>query len=232
MDNCEFLLKDVVPNLNEQVSKELYIYYELLKEETKKYNLTSITEYQEVYIKHFYDSLLIGKVVDLDHKKIADIGTGAGFPGLVLAIVYPTLSVTLIEPTTKRCNFLKLVADTLKLNNVTIINERAEKLDNTYRHSFDYVTARAVSNLQILLELLTPYLKVDGNVIALKGSNIEEELKQAQNAMQVLHLTSPQIFEFELPLQMGKRNILVFQKKTKTLDIYPREYAKIKNKPL
>lgn len=232
MNDCELMLKEVVPNLNEQISRDLYIYYELLKTESEKYNLTSITEYQEVYIKHFYDSLLIGKIVNLENGKIADIGTGAGFPGLVLAIVYPNLAVTLVEPTTKRCNFLKLVVDTLKLKNVTIINERAEKLGPKFRHSFDYVTARAVSNLQILLELLTPYLKVEGKIIALKGSNIEEELKQAQNAMHVLHLDYPQICEFDLPLQMGKRNILVFNKKSPTENIYPREYAKIKNKPL
>lgn len=232
MTRCEELIKMLVPNIRDEAFKSLYIYYELLNQESKKYNLTTITGYEEVYIKHFYDSLLVGKVVDLNNKTIMDIGTGAGFPGIVLAIAYPNSRVILVEPTTKRCKFLELVIETLKLKNVLIINERAEKLDKKYRNSMDYVTARAVSNLQVLLELLTPYVKIDGYVVALKGSNVVEELNNAQKAILELNLEKPLISEFSLPMDLGLRSILVLKKIKKTKDIYPREYGKIKNKPL
>ncbi len=232
MINCNDLIKSLVPNISSKMLEQLYIYYELLNQESKKYNLTTITEYEDVYIKHFYDSLIIGKFIKLEGKSIMDVGTGAGFPGLVLAICYPSLNVTLVEPTTKRCKFLRLVKDSLKLENVIIINERAEKLNKCYRASFDYVTARAVSTLAILLELLTPYAKIGGQVIAFKGSSAMDELNSSQNAISILNLGNLKMYEFELPKELGKRTILTFEKQKQTKDIYPREYIKIKNKPL
>lgn len=232
MNEYNGLIKELMPNISDDSLESLYIYYELLREESKKINLTTITELEDVYIKHFYDSLLVNKIVSLNNKSLIDIGTGAGFPGLVLAIAYPSLKVTLVEPTTKRCKFLELVVEKLKLKNVIIINNRAEKLDMKLREKYDYATARAVSSLPILLELMTPYLKVEGQVIALKGSEIDNELINSQNAINILSLSNTMIHDFNLPNDKGKRKIITLKKDKITKEKYPREYSKIKNKPL
>ena len=161
--------------INDQaVLDSLYIYYEMLYETSKVMNLTTIVELEEAYIKHFYDSLLMSKVVDLTKElTLADIGTGAGFPGLVLKIVYPNLKVTLIEPIGKRCKFLQSVIDRLELKYIYVVNERAEDAVKKYRESFDVVTARAVASLNILSEICVPFVKINGLFIALKGSSYQ-----------------------------------------------------------
>lgn len=232
MRKNDIFIKEIIPNIQDEVLDQLYIYYQLLLETSKVMNLTTITEIEEVYIKHFYDSLLLSKVVTLNNQNILDVGTGAGFPGLVVAICFPNTSVTLVEPTKKRCLFLEKVINTLNLKNVKIINERAEKLEESFRESFDITTARAVSNLSILLELLTPYTKVNGLVVPLKGQSYKEELDLSINAIKSLSLKLEDIYEFTLPNDLGKRAILVLKKQKPTSNIYPREYAKIKNKPL
>ena len=138
-------------NINDKtVLESLYIYYEMLYETSKVMNLTTIVELEEAYIKHFYDSLLLSKVVNLNQNiTLADVGTGAGFPGLVLKIVFPNLNVTLIEPIAKRCKFLQSVIDRLNLKGIVVLNERAENAIKTMRESFDIVTARAVAALNI-----------------------------------------------------------------------------------
>lgn len=232
MSKFENYLLSILPNLQADALSKLYKYYQILQSESKLYNLTTITEEKDVYIKHFYDSLLLSKVVNLDGKTLADIGTGAGFPGLVLSICFPSLRVVLIEPTLKRCKFLQKVIDELNLTNVEVINERAEKLDKKYRETFDYTTARAVSALPILLELLTPFTKTKGQVIAMKGSNALCELADSQKAISTLYLETVKLEKFDLPNECGERNIIVFNKLKQTQNIYPRDYAKIKNKPL
>ncbi len=212
---------------------EMYnIYATTLISESKKMNLTSITDLEDIYIKHFYDSMLIIKTIDLKNKSLVDVGSGAGFPGIVLKIMEPSLQVTLVEPTTKRCNFLNLVIDKLNLKGITVINDRAEKCIKDYRESFDIATARAVANLSILLELLTPFVKENGYVISFKGISGEEELEGAKSAINRLSLKLDNIYDEELPLNKGNRKLIKLKKLDKTKDIYPREYAKIVKNPL
>ena len=215
------------------VLESLYIYYEMLYETSKIMNLTTIVEFEEAYIKHFYDSLLMSKVVDLSKDlTLADVGTGAGFPGLVLKIVYPNLKVTLIEPLTKRCKFLQSVIDKLELKDIVIVNDRAENAVKNLRESFDVVTARAVASLNVLSEICTPFVKVNGIFVALKGSSYQEEIDNACNAVGKLKIKLFKKQLFELPFNLGERSILVYRKYENTPNSYPRIYAKIKKNPL
>ena len=220
--------------INDQaVLDSLYIYYEMLYETSKVMNLTTIVELEEAYIKHFYDSLLMSKVVDLTKElTLADIGTGAGFPGLVLKIVYPNLKVILIEPIGKRCKFLQSVIDRLELKDIYVVNERAEDAVKKYRESFDIVTARAVASLNILSEICVPFVKINGLFIALKGSSYQEEIDNACQAVGKLKVKLIKKVLLELPLKLGERSILVYKKTESTPNIYPRLYAKIKKNPL
>lgn len=229
----ERLLIETFEIKEQSVLDSLYIYYEMLYETSKVMNLTTIVELEEAYIKHFYDSLLMSKVVDLTKElKLADIGTGAGFPGLVIKIVYPNLKVTLIEPIGKRCKFLQSVIDRLELKDIYVINERAEDAVKKYRESFDIVTARAVASLNILSEICVPFVKTNGLFIALKGSSYQEEIDNACRAVGKLKVKLTKKVLLELPLKLGERSILVYKKTESTPDIYPRLYAKIKKNPL
>lgn len=229
----EQLLVDTFNIKNSSVLESLYIYYEMLFETSKVMNLTTIVELEEAYIKHFYDSLLLSKVIDLSQNiTLADVGTGAGFPGLVLKIVYPNLNVTLIEPLTKRCKFLQSVIDKLELKGIVVVNDRAENGIKTMRESFDVVTARAVASLNILSEICVPFVKLNGAFIALKGSSYQEEINLSSQAIKKLKVKLVKKELLDLPLNMGERAILVYQKYEKTPNIYPRLYAKIKKNPL
>ncbi len=215
------------------VIESLYIYYEMLYETSKVMNLTTIVELEDAYIKHFYDSLLLSKVLDLNQSlTFADIGTGAGFPGLVLKIVFPNLKVTLVEPITKRCKFLQSVIDKLNLKDIVVVNDRAENYIKTSRETFDIVTARAVASLNILSEICTPFVKINGVFVALKGSSYQEEIDQACQAVGKLKIKLAKKELFNLPLNLGERAILLYKKYDKTPNIYPRLYAKIKKNPL
>ena len=203
-------------------------YYKFLVEENNKYNLTSITDKDEVYIKHFLDSLSIENIIDLDNISLCDVGSGAGFPAIPLKIMYPNIKLTIIEPTLKRCNFLKQVVEMLNMKDVEIINDRAENIKDMH---FDVVCARAVSNLSILLELCIPLVKVNGYFISMKGSNYKEELDDASNALNALDAKVEDIYEYDLE-EYGKRVLLKIKKIKETKKIYPRMYSQIKKKPL
>lgn len=221
-----------ITSLSEEQIKQFKIYYETLLEESEKYNLTNLKTEEEIYIKHFLDSIIMIKYIDLDgNKSLADVGTGAGFPGIPLKIIKPNLKITLIEPTQKRCNFLNLIIKKLNLKDIEIINDRAENVVKEKRESFDILTARAVAGLNILLELLTPLTKQTGKIIILKG-DVTEELNNATTTIKKLKLNQKAIYTFSLPLNLGKRTIIEFNKKEKTPLIYPRPYAKIKKQPL
>lgn len=217
-------------NLNENKLNQFEQYKTLLQEWSKKMNLTSITEDTEVYIKHFYDSLILEKYLD-KNIHLADVGTGAGFPGLPLKIAREDLTVDLIEPTTKRCTFLSQVVNDLKLENVNIINKRSEDLLDK-KETYDAITSRAVASLNILLELSIPLLRVGGKMYALKGSSFDEEIKEAKNALKELKCKVKNIYEFDLPLDLGHRAIIEIEKNSETNKKYPRVYAKIKKQPL
>lgn len=214
--------------LSEKQQQQLYKYYQLIHEYNKVMNLTGIDDLEGVYLKHFYDSLTICEFITDEDKSIADVGTGAGFPGIVLAIRYPEKNFHLIEPLTKRIKFLQVVVDELQLNNVTLVNERMEDLDM----QFDLITARAVAKLNVLLELIIPSLKVNGTFIALKGPQVTTELQEAKNALDILNSEVVKTSQITLPIENSKRYNLVIKKMKKTAKIYPRHYGKIKKNPL
>jgi 16S rRNA (guanine527-N7)-methyltransferase len=209
---------------------QLTKYAALLKEWNEKINLTSITEEGEVVEKHFLDCLIPAKALSIDGKACADLGTGAGFPGLVWAIVFPTCQMTLVEATTKKCTFLAEVVKQLDLKNVRILNHRAEELNN--KNQFDIVVARALAPLPILLELAIPLLKVHGTFLAMKSAKGREELAQSKNAIDVLGAKLSSIQEDNLPNEEGLRLNMMFEKTRPTEHKYPRKWADIEKKPL
>lgn len=219
-------------NLTETQINSLETYKTMLQEYNKKFNLTSITKDEDIYLKHFYDSLTLIKATNLqENLTLLDIGTGAGFPGLVLKIVFPNLNVTLLDSNHKKISFLETVIKTLNLTNITCLNIRAEELPPTYREYFDIVTSRAVSSLPVLLELAIPYLKVNGYFLPLKA-HLTEELKASNNALSVLNCTIIDTLNFKLPIENSDRTILKIKKNAPTSSLYPREYSKITKKPL
>lgn len=224
-------LKKININLTEDMLSKLNVYYQILVEENSKYNLTAITEESQVYLKHFYDSLSIIRIIDLKDQYLLDIGTGAGFPGLVLKIVFPNLKIDLLDSTNKRCLFLKKVIDILELKNINVINARAEEYAKDNREKYDIVTSRAVAPLKHLLEYSIPTIKVNGNFISLKA-NLDEELKNIDNYYQKLHLSDEKIIEYELPYENSHRTLYKVTKNKTTPTIYPRQYSQIKKKEI
>lgn len=215
--------------LTEQQLEQFEQYMHMLQEWNEKMNLTAITEDEEVWEKHFYDSIL--PFASLDPSSMCDVGSGAGFPGIPVKIALPKCKMTLIEPLHKRCRFLSAVVEELGLDNVEIINERAEDYAKDHRESFQIVSARAVAKLSILLELCVPLLKVNGIMIALKGKNGNEELQQAKKAISELGIQL--IKEEKTTIEDGSTRInLYFEKMRPTPKKYPRAYGQIKKKPL
>ena len=206
-------------------------YYHLLIEENKKYNLTAITEESAVYLKHFYDSLTIIKAIKLNDEYICDIGTGAGFPGMVIKIIFPNIKIDLLDATTKKCQFLNMVIEKLHLKDINVINDRAEEYSHQCREKYDIVTSRAVAPLKHLLEFSIPLLKINGTFIALK-SNIDDELINIDNYYQKLHLAGETIINFKLPIEQSNRTIYKVTKNKKTPLLYPRAYNQIKKKDI
>ena len=208
-------------------------YYSYLISENEKYNLTNITQKDEVYVKHFLDSALLLELLDLkEGVSLCDVGSGAGFPGIPIKILRPDIKLTIIEPTLKRCNFLNNLVQLLDLTDVTIINKRAEDIKDM---KFDIVCARAVSNLRILLELCMPLVKVNWSFIAYKGSKYQEEIDESVNALKVLNSKITNVFEYNLDeyLNGSGNHCLIQVTKYKEIDNkYPRSYSKIKSKPL
>lgn len=232
MTKEEFLkqLKNHGLNLIATQIKQLDTYAAFLKEYNEKINLTAIVEYEEVLDKHFYDSLL--GFFDLDMKgTLVDVGTGAGFPGVVLKICYPELKVVLVEPIKKRCVFLKELINKLDLKDIEVINERGEDYSLNNREVYDFVTARAVSNLSILIEVCGALVKKDGYFIALKGSNGLNEVKEASKAIKKMGFELKEVKEAEL-FDGSKRAIAYLLKNTITPKTFPRKYSIIKQKPL
>src|SRR5574344_1471806 len=211
-------------NIDDDMLNKLNRYYELLVEWNEKMNLTGITEKEEVYLKHFYDSLTISKVIDLTKEEtLCDIGTGAGFPGMVLKIVFPNLKITLVDSLNKRLDFLNEVIKDLNLKDIETIHARAEEYAVTNREIFDVVTARAVASLPILLEYTMPLVKVNKYFIAMKANAIEE-IENSKNALIKLSGNIEQISQFILPIEESNRTIIKVIKKQKTNNIYKRKY--------
>ena len=231
--NREEFINEVL-KLGIQVTDEkmnmLEIYYDLLIEWNEKINLTAITDKKEVYLKHFYDSLAISKVIDLNTiSSFCDIGTGAGFPGLVIKIFYPSIKLTLVDSLNKRIKFLVFIVEELGLSDVSLVHARAEEYSKENRDMFDVVSARAVAPLNVLLEYSMPLVKMNKYFIAMKGN---ENLNDSKNALSVMGGKVVKCEEFYLPFEDSKRTIIKIQKIKKTSSKYPRRYAEIKKKPL
>ena len=215
-------------SLDDKTLSNLNIYKEYLQEYNAHTNLTTITEDEDIYLKHFYDSLTIVKAIDLNTvSSLIDVGTGAGFPGMVLKIVFPHLNVTLIDSNNKKTTFLSNLKDRLQLDNLNIINERSEDYAHKHIDEYDVVTSRAVANLRVLTELCLPMVKVGGKFIPLKAT-VEEEIKEANNIINTLNGKLSNTITFNLPKEESLRNILVIDKLDKTPKGYPRNYGKIK----
>lgn len=214
---------------DEEISK-LEKYADLLKEWNEKINLTAITEKEQVFLKHFYDSLTLVKIINLDKvDNLCDLGTGAGFPGIVLKIFFPQLKLTLVDALNKRINFLDVVVKELFLENVTLVHARAEEYGKGHRECFDVVTARALSSFPILLEYGASLLKVHGHLIAMRGL---DDSSDGINALKVLNLKINNVLEFKLPFEESNRTLVDVIKVDKTPQKYPRRYAEIKKKIL
>jgi len=212
-----------------QYSELFEIYLKRLVEVNKVMNLTAIDQDEAVREKHFMDCLLIEPLIP-QGSTVADIGSGAGFPGLCLAIVRDDCQFDLIEPTGKRCQFLKQVISELGLSNVNVLNRRAEECQDL-RETYDVCTSRAVAKLSMLMELSVPLLKVKGKMIAMKGLNAQEEINDAKNAIKILKLSDTMVHAQSLP-NAGQRFNLEWTKLDKTPAQYPRAYAQIKKKVL
>lgn len=228
-------IKEVKPSANEKelsgILKKFKVYYDFLIEENAKYNLTGITELEEVILKHFYDSIVVLKYYFLTKQKVCDLGSGAGFPGIPLKIVCPDIDLTFVEPTGKRAKFLEMVCAKLEFKKYHVINDRMESLDDKFRDFFDIVVSRAVSSLPILIELSIPYLKTNGLSIAYKAKLGEEELKDASNCLKLLNAKPFLVKTFNISEDIG-RCLVFIKKQSKTNKKYPRNYSLIASKPL
>lgn len=232
IDEFKKELEKININITACQLNKLEQYYELLNLWNEKINLTTITNKKDVYLKHFYDSLTINTLFDLNKKiHLCDIGTGAGFPGIVLKIVFPSLKITLIDSVLKKVNFLNEVIKKLDLKDIEAIHERAEVFAKNNLEKYDVVTSRAVASLNMLLELSIPILKVKGYFIPLKGK-IDQELKDSENTFLKLKSQIVSINSFLLPYENSNRTILLIQKNQKTDKKYPRKYKEIKSNPL
>lgn len=216
--------------LTDEQLKKLDKYYKMLISYNENVNLTTITEEKDVYLKHFYDSITLIKAVDLTKPlKVCDVGCGAGFPGIVLKIAFPTLSITLVDSLEKRIKFLDEVIKELDLKDIKAIHTRIE--DMKEYEKFDLVVSRAVAKTRIILELSSQLPKVNGLVVLMKA-NIENELEEAKSAISKLNYRLDDVVNFTLPYEESVRNLVVLKKLDHTNKIYPRSYTKIKAKSL
>lgn len=221
--------------LSEKQLEQFQCYYERLIEKNKVMNLTAITEYEEVVDKHFIDSILLGSVKELSGKKrVIDVGTGAGFPGIPLKIVYPELEITLLDSLNKRVKFLNEVIEELGLTGIQAVHSRAEDLaqDAAYRQQYDICVSRAVANLATLSEYCIPFVKQGGYFISYKSTQIEEELKQAKKAVQVLGGTLEQVETVQIPETTIERQFVMIRKTGTTPKKFPRKAGTASKTPI
>lgn len=231
MDIREEALKFNI-SLTDEAIKRFDDYFSFLVEFNSHTNLTAITEHDEVFIKHFLDSMILSCAYDLTNKTLCDVGAGAGFPSIPCKIANETISVDIVDSLNKRINFLNELIQKLNLSNVNPIHARAEEHANKKREFYDVVSARAVARLSMLSELCLPLVKVGGVFLAMKSKDYEEELKEANNAIKTLGGEVLEIKHFNLPYNMGERVIIIIKKVKNTPNKYPRQFAKIKANPI
>lgn len=229
-------LKEKGITLSPEQIQQFHRYWELLVEWNEKVNLTAITDQEDVYLKHFYDSLMPLWANDLLQGEVSlcDVGAGAGFPSIPLKIVQPDLEVTIVDSLNKRITFLNLLVEELGLTGVQNVHGRAEELgqDPVYRGQFDRVTARAVASLNVLCEFCLPLVKKGGYFIAMKGQKADEEVAEAEKAIQVLGAKLEASYTEDLPQDEGERTILTIRKTLDTPKKYPRRPGIPAKKPL
>ncbi|MGX4687266.1 16S rRNA (guanine(527)-N(7))-methyltransferase RsmG [Vagococcus sp. JNUCC 83] len=222
--------------LSEQQMEQYDIYFRKLIEWNEKINLTAITDKNEVYLKHFYDSLTLAFERDMtgEHLKLCDVGSGAGFPSIPLKIAFPNISISIIDSLNKRINFLKELTKELGLEKVDLYHSRAEDFgqNKIFRESYDLVTARAVARLNVLAELCLPLVKKEGQFLAMKAAKSEEELLEAKKAIATLGGKVVEEREVSLPITHDKRFIIEIDKKKETPNKYPRKAGLPNKKPL
>lgn len=232
-DEMNVNLKALELDLNDEQIKDFYNFMNLLIEKNKVMNLTGITEPKEVVLKHFIDSLTSLKYID-ENNSVIDVGTGAGFPGLPLKIADNSLEITLLDSLNKRINFLNEVIESTGLNNIKTIHGRAEDYGREviYREKYDVAISRAVAPLNILLEYMLPFVKLGGKCICMKGSNCDDEIEKAKNAIKKLGGEIEKIDKFSLPNSDNNRTILIIKKVKKIDKQYPRNAGIPTKKPL
>lgn len=218
--------------LDEEKITKLDKFYNLLISWNEKINLTTIKEENDVYLKHFYDSLTLIKAIDLrEDITLLDVGTGAGFPGIVLKIVFPNLKITLLDSLNKRINYLNEIIKELELKEIETICIRSEDYARLNREKFDVIVARAVSHLEILSEIIIPSVKVNGYFVAMK-SNLEGEIEKSLDILKKLDSKIDEVIEFKLPIENSTRTLIKIKKLSKTNVKYPRKYSEIKKNHL
>lgn len=234
MDRLSDLLEQWNIEIDDIIVKRFNRYYELLIEWNKNINLTAITEPEDVMIKHFLDSSALLKYMDLSGKNIIDVGTGAGFPGIVIKILNPDCKITLLDSLNKRVLFLNEVIKELKLEGISSVHGRAEDFahDNKYREKYDIVTSRAVANLSTLSEYCIPFAKVGGMFVPYKSGNIDEEIVEAKRALSVLNSSVTKVEKYSLPCNDYERSLVFIKKEKSTTKQYPRKAGTPSKSPL
>ena len=217
-------------SLSDEICNQLCDFGRAMVKQNEVMNLTGITEDSQVAKLHLLDSLTVLCCADLEGKSIIDVGCGAGFPGVPVAIASPKAKVTLLDSLAKRMNWLEIAVPALGVKNAEFVTARAEEAVATRRESYDYATSRAVARLNILLELTAPYVKVGGAVLAMKGAAAKEELEEAKSAISKLGLKLESVREF--PVDGAMHAVIVLRKVNPTPAKYPRRFAKIKQNPL
>ena len=221
--------------LTEKQKNQFLIYYEMLIEKNRVMNLTAVTEFSEVVEKHFLDSISLCTIEDLSKKKsILDLGTGAGFPGIPLKIMFPELEITLADSLNKRILFLQEVMDTVKLKNIVTVHARAEELakQKDFREAFDLCVSRAVANLSTLSEYCLPFVKIGGKFISYKSGEIDAEKENAKYAISLLGGELEKVYKFALDGTDLQRSFVVIDKVKKTPKAYPRKAGTPSKNPL
>lgn len=218
--------------VTEKKLKKLDEFYNLLILWNEKINLTTITAIQDVYLKHFYDSLTLFRVCDLTKDiNICDVGSGAGFPGIVLKIFFPNLKITLVDSLNKRVNYLNTIIKELGLVNIEAVHSRMEDFSKVNEEKYDIITARAVANLSVLSEISVKALKIQGKLVFMKAL-CDDKLEMVLPKLSILGLKFNKVDKFLLPIEESNRSLIVFEKIKTTPNKYPRNIDKIKKNPL
>ena len=224
-------LKKINITLTNEQKENLEKYADLLIEYNKHTNITAIKDKEGIYLKHFYDSLTLIKITDLNEPlTLLDVGSGGGFPGIVLKIVFPNLDITLLDSNNKKSEFQKFIIENLELKGIKVVCDRAENYYKT-GEKYDIVVARAVSSLNILSELTIPFVKLKGEFIAMKA-DAQNEIEMSKNGIKTLGGKIKDIVKFNLPIENSQRTLIKVEKVSETPNIYPRSYDKIIKKPL